>query len=131
MPATKDPLPLENKVALTVYHYPPCSTCRNALAWLAKHKLPVTSIDIVKAPPSKTLLKKLLKLSGLPLQRFFNTSGELYRDMGLKHKLPTMTEDAALTLLSKHGKLIKRPLAFSADQVTVGFKEPEFTVTWR
>ena len=118
------------KKQLTVYWYPKCSTCRDAVAWLKNHKQDPTLIDMVQTPPSKSLLKDLLKRSGFALSKFFNSSGEIYRDMGLKDKLPTMSEDAALTLLSKHGKLIKRPLVFSDSTVTVGFKPDLFSAVW-
>ena len=115
---------------LTVYWYPKCSTCRNAVAWLHKRKQDLTLIDMVQTPPSKSLLKDLLKRSGFALLRFFNTSGKLYREFKLANKLPNMTEDDALALLSQHGKLIKRPLVFSHNKITLGFKAAEFTNIW-
>ena len=120
---------MSNKI-LTVYWYPRCSTCRNAVAWLQKHNVAVTLIDMVQTPPSTALLQKLFKRSGSPITRFFNTSGELYREFQLAKKLPSMTDDQALDLLSRHGKLIKRPLVFSTDLVTIGFKEDIFKRTW-
>ena len=114
-----------SQVKLTVYWYPQCSTCRDAVKWLEKHNVGAgytVLIDMVQTPPSKPLLKKLLKQSGLPMQRFFNTSGELYREFKLSGKLPSLDEEQALDLLSEHGKIIKRPLIFSDTAVTVGFK---------
>jgi len=116
---------------LQFYQYPKCSTCRNAQKWLEKHKNQLQSIDITLTPPSKAELKKVLKLSGKKITDLLNKSGEQYRLLNLKEKIKTMTEDQILDLLSKNGRLIKRPLLISGSHATIGFKEEEFGKTWK
>jgi arsenate reductase len=106
---------------LTVYHYPKCSTCRNALKWLAAQGLDVTAVDIVSSPPSASRLQHLHRQSGLPLAKLFNTSGESYRHGNFKEKLKTMSEADAYRALAADGKLIKRPLVDAGEAVLVGF----------
>ena len=108
---------------ITVYQYPGCSTCKRALRWLAEQQIEVESIDITLAPPSKAKLKQAWKASGLPLKKFFNTSGVSYREGGFGKKLPTMRDDQQLAALAADGKLIKRPLLVDGATVLVGFKE--------
>jgi arsenate reductase len=110
-------------MALTIYQYPKCSTCRKALKWLDANGIEYKSIDIVSAPPSRAALGRALKQSGQGLRALFNTSGESYRAGGYKDKLPSMSEADALRDLSADGKLIKRPLLIGDDQVLVGFDE--------
>ena len=110
-------------MALTVYQYPKCSTCRKALKWLDAHGVAYKSIDIVSAPPSRAALGRALKQSGRELRAFFNTSGESYRAGGYKDKLASLSEADALRDLSGDGKLIKRPLLIGDDLVLVGFDE--------
>jgi arsenate reductase len=110
-------------MALTVYQYPKCSTCRKALQWLDAHEVAYEAVDIVATPPSKSTLARSIKQSGLPLRAFFNTSGESYRLGGFKDKLPSLSQGEAVDALSADGKLIKRPLAISDGQVLVGFDE--------
>jgi arsenate reductase len=110
-------------MALTVYHYASCSTCRKALKWLAENKISYQPVAIVDKPPSKSELGSAIKRSGLPLRSFFNTSGESYRNGGFKDRLPTMSESEAIAALAADGKLIKRPLLIGDDQVLVGFAE--------
>jgi arsenate reductase len=104
-----------------VWQYPKCSTCRKALAWLDAHAIAYDKVDIVAAPPSRDTLRRLWKQSGLPLSRFFNTSGESYRAGNFKERLRTLTDEEALTALSHDGKLIKRPLVEAGAKVLVGF----------
>ncbi len=118
------------RMAVTFYWYPKCGTCRNAKKWLEAKGIEVNEIHIVEQPPQKEELEKMWRKSGLDLKKFFNTSGKLYRELGLKDKLPTMSEDEKLTLLSKEGMLIKRPLTTDGEKVTVGFKEEEFEQIW-
>ena len=106
---------------ITVYQYPKCSTCRNALKWLGAHGVAHRAIDLVASPPSREVLRDLLRRSGLPLARLFNTSGESYRAGNFKDKLPKLTEDEALAALAADGKLIKRPLVDAGATVLVGF----------
>ena len=106
------------------------STCRKALKWLDARGVPYESIDIVEDVPAKSVLKKALKQSGLPLRAFFNTSGESYRKGGFKDKLGTMTEDQALSALEKDGKLIKRPFVVTDSAFLVGFDEAAWKRTF-
>jgi len=117
-------------MSLTFYGYPKCSTCRNAQKWLTGHNIPHEAIDLVQNPPNAEVLRKLVETSGLDIQKFFNTSGEVYRELQLKDKLPAMSYEEKLQLLSSNGKLIKRPVVTSGEQVTVGFKEDEFERVW-
>ena len=107
--------------------YPKCSTCRKAQKWLDDHNEEYTLRDIKEDNPSYDELKEWYKKSGLPLKRFFNTSGQLYREMQLKDRLPDMSEEEQLKLLAADGMLIKRPIVVKGDTVTVGFKEAEWT----
>ena len=113
------------------YHYPKCSTCRKAQKWLDHHKQKLEVVDITLCPPSVQELKKALKLSGRKITDLLNTSGVQYRQLNLKTEIKNMTEDEILQLLSKNGKLIKRPLTLGTNQATVGFKEDEFQKTWK
>ena len=111
---------------MLVYQYPKCGTCRKALKFLDAEGVEHDTKDIVQNPPSKALLKKALKRSGLPVRKFFNTSGQSYRQGGFKEKLETMTDDQALSALAADGKLIKRPLVVEDDFVLVGFREDDW-----
>lgn len=106
--------------------YPPCSTCQKAKKWLDNHGIAYTDRHIKEANPSYEELKNWHTRSGLPLKRFFNTSGLLYKSLLLKEKLPTMTEEEQLQLLATDGMLVKRPLLVLEDKVLVGFKEKEW-----
>ena len=110
-------------MALTVYQYPKCSTCRKALKWLDAHDVRYNAVDIVATPPSKATLARSIKQSGLSLRSFFNTSGESYRNGGFKDMLPGLSQSEAVDALSGDGKLIKRPFDISDGQVLVGFDE--------
>lgn len=107
--------------------YPKCSTCKKAKKWLDEHNVEYTDRHIVNDNPSYEELKKWYEKSGLPLKRFFNTSGMLYREMELKDKLPDMSEEEQLRLLATNGMLVKRPLVVNGDCVLTGFKEAEWT----
>ncbi|MET3292664.1 UNVERIFIED_CONTAM: arsenate reductase [Brevibacillus sp. OAP136] len=115
---------------LRFYGYDKCGTCSKAKKWLEQAGTSYESIPIVDRPPSKDELRDMWKKSGLDLRKFFNTSGQFYKEMNLKDKLPTMTEEEMLELLASNGKLIKRPLATDQQTVTVGFKEDEYAKTW-
>lgn len=114
-------------MALTVYQYPKCSTCRKALKWLDEHGLRYESVNIVERPPARTTLANALKRAGLPLRALFNTSGESYRSGGFKERLPTLSQAEAVAALAEDGKLIKRPLLIHGDQVLVGFDEKKWS----
>ncbi|RNF39452.1 arsenate reductase family protein [Planococcus salinus] len=115
---------------ITYYAYPKCGTCRKAKKWLEENGVAFNEVHIAENPPSKTELKKIHQTSGLELKKFFNTSGMKYRELGLKDKLPEMTDEEKLELLSSDGMLIKRPIAFDGEKVTVGFKEADYENTW-
>lgn len=104
-------------------HYPPCSTCQKAKAWLDAHGAAYTPRHIKEENPTYEELKMWYQRSGLPLKRFFNTSGLLYKSLGLKDKLPTMTEEEQLQLLASDGMLVKRPLLITDTAVIPGFRE--------
>lgn len=109
--------------------YPPCGTCRKAKKWLTENNLEFTDRHIVEDTPSQAELTAFYKKSGLPLKKFFNTSGVVYKELGLKDNLANMSEEEQLKLLSSDGKLIKRPLLITPDTVLVGFKEAEWEST--
>lgn len=114
-------------MALTVYQYPKCSTCRKALAWLSRTGIAHRTVHIVDAPPSKATLKKARALADVPVAKLFNTSGQSYRDGGFKNKLANMSDDEALDALARDGKLIKRPLLIGDDIALVGFREADWS----
>ena len=107
--------------------YPKCSTCQKAKKWLDTHEISYTDRHIVEDNPTYEELKEWYHRSGLPLKRFFNTSGMLYKEMQLKEKLPNMSEDEQLKLLATNGMLVKRPLVVKENLVLTGFKEAEWT----
>ncbi len=109
--------------------YPPCSTCKKAKKWLDDHGVAYEARDIKQDNPTQEELRAWQARSGLPLKRFFNTSGQLYRSLQLKEKLPAMPEAEQLALLAGDGMLVKRPLAVDEDFVLVGFKEAEWEQT--
>lgn len=106
--------------------YPKCTTCQKAKKWLDENGIEYTERHIKEEPPTVEELAKWHKQSGLPLKRFFNTSGLIYKSMGLKDKLPEMGEDEQIALLATDGMLVKRPLIVRKDFVTAGFKEKEW-----
>ena len=106
--------------------YRKCSKCIKALKWLEEHKVVFDERPIVEENPTYEELKEWYEKSGLPLKKFFNTSGLLYKDMGLKDKLPTMSEEEQLRLLATNGMLVKRPLVVGEDFVLTGFREKEW-----
>ena len=116
---------------ITFYAYPKCTTCRKAKKWLEQNEVEFNEINIAENPPSKQELKEIYKSSGVELKKFFNTSGLVYRSLGLKDKLASMPEDEQLELLASDGMLIKRPLAFDGSKTTLGFKEAEYQNAWR
>ena len=106
--------------------YPPCGTCRKAKAWLDGRGISYTDRNIKENNPTYEELKKWHECSGLPLKKFFNTSGMRYRELELKDKLPAMSREEQLRLLSSDGMLVKRPILVTGDTVLVGFKEKDW-----
>ena len=106
--------------------YPKCTTCRKAKAWLEEQNISFTLRDIKEENPTEEELQSWWQRSGLPLRKFFNTSGLQYKALGLKDKLPTMTEEEQLALLAGDGMLIKRPLLVGDDFVLTGFRQAEW-----
>lgn len=115
---------------LNVYHYEKCSTCRNAIKWLrnAGHELEL--IPIVEQPPTADELLDLIAKSGLESKKFFNVSGEVYKELGLKDKLADMDDAERARLLASNGKLIKRPVVTDGERVTLGFKPELYEQSW-
>ena len=107
--------------------YPPCSTCQKAKKWLDANNISYTARHIKEQNPTYEELKHWLETGGLPIKRYFNTSGLLYKSLGLKDKLPTMTEEEQLLLLASDGMLVKRPIiVLENGKVFTGFKEKEW-----
>jgi len=111
---------------MKVYCYFKCTTCKKALKWLDENGVVYELIDIKENHPSREELKKWYDASGLPLKKFFNTSGQIYRGLELSRKLPTMSEAEQLELLAQNGMLVKRPLVIGEGFVLTGFKEAEW-----
>lgn len=111
---------------MLVLVYRKCSTCIKALKWLEDNNIEFTERPIKEENPTYEELKEWYQMSGLPLKKFFNTSGLIYKDLGLKDKLPTMSEEEQLQLLATNGMLVKRPLVVGEDFVLTGFKEKEW-----
>ena len=106
--------------------YPPCTTCQKAKKWLDEKEIAYEDRHIKLENPSYKELKAWYEASGLPLKRFFNTSGLLYKSMELKNKLPAMSEEEQLQLLATDGMLVKRPILITDKGITTGFKEAEW-----
>lgn len=106
--------------------YPKCTTCKKAKKWLDEHGAAYEDRHIKEENPTVEELTEWYHQSGLPLKKFFNTSGMLYREMQLKDKLPTMSEEEQLQLLASDGMLVKRPLLISDDFILTGFREAEW-----
>ncbi len=116
---------------LTFFCYPKCTTCQKARKWLESKNVEFTVRDIKEDNPSAQELRGLYTRSGLPLKRFFNTSGLQYKALGLKDKLPAMSEEDQLELLGTDGMLVKRPILAGEDFVLVGFREEEWSARIR
>lgn len=113
---------------MRIYQYPRCSTCRKALKFLDGRGIAYESIDITGQPPSRAELERMLDFQGGELKRLFNTSGQVYRELGLSAKLPGLSRDEALDLLAANGKLIKRPFLLTDAVGLVGFREADWAV---
>lgn len=106
--------------------YPKCSTCKKAKAWLVENNIKFQDRHIVENNPSESELKAWIEKSSYPIKKFFNTSGNMYKELNLKNKLETMTDEEKIKLLSTNGMLVKRPLIIGEDFVLVGFKSAEW-----
>ena len=115
---------------LTIYEYPKCGTCRSAVKSLKALGRELEQRHIVEATPTVVELKHLLDISGEDLKKFFNTSGDVYREQGLKDKLPMLSEDEKLALLASNGMLIKRPIVTDGETVTIGYKQENYEKVW-
>jgi arsenate reductase len=114
-------------MAMKLYQYPKCSTCRKASKFLAENGVEFASIDITEHPPQKVELKAMLASYDGDIRKLFNTSGVQYRELNMKEKLPTMSENQAIDLLADNGKLIKRPFLLNTDRRgIVGFKQTDW-----
>ena len=118
-------------MSITIYEYPKCSTCRNAKKWLDEHNVEYNAIHIVENPPSKEEIKELYEKSGLELKKFFNTSGKKYRELGLKDKVASASNEELFEILDSDGMLLKRPIVTDGEKVTVGFKDEIFQKEWK
>lgn len=116
---------------LKFIQYPKCTTCKKAQKWLEENNIAYESVHIVEQTPTQEQLTNLYKKSGLPLKKFFNTSGNKYKELGLKDKLTNMSEEEQLALLASDGMLIKRPIVTDGEKMTLGFKEADFIETWK
>ena len=113
-------------MSILFLQYPPCSTCQKAKKWLDERKIRYEDRHIVEKNPTQEELTLWVKKSGLPLKRFFNTSGMKYKELNLKEKLPGMREEEQIALLATDGMLVKRPLIVAEDYVLTGFREKEW-----
>lgn len=118
-------------MGVKMYGYDKCGTCRDTVKWLKAQEIEITeAVPLFETPPTVSELGELLKLSGLGIKKFFNTSGEVYKELNLKDKLPSMTEEEMLDLLASNGRLIKRPIVTDGHKVTLGFKKDVFEDVW-
>lgn len=106
--------------------YPKCSTCKKAAAWLKEREISYESRDIKENNPTADELRAWIAKSGLPTRKFFNTSGQIYRELNLKDKLDAMMDEEMIKLLASNGMLVKRPILIGENTVCVGFKESEW-----
>lgn len=113
---------------MIILHYPACGTCRKAIKWLTENNLPHTTRHIVEQNPTADELREWIPRSSLPITKWFNTSGLIYKERGLKDVVKTASEEELIALLASEGKLVKRPILLTDDhRVLVGFKEPDWS----
>jgi len=117
-------------MAVTLYWYPNCSTCKKAKKSLDEHEITYQLVHLVEETPSEEVLKELIQTSGLEPKKFFNTSGKVYREQNMKEKIKDADLDDMVGYLASNGMLIKRPIVTDGEKVTVGFKEAIFEDTW-
>lgn len=112
------------------YCHPTCTTCKKAQKWLDERSISYEWINLKETSLSKEKWTELLEKTDRPIKQFFNTSGQVYREMNLKERVPNLTIQEAADFLSQNGMLVKRPLAFDQHNLTVGFKEAEYETVW-
>lgn len=117
-------------MALTMYWYPNCGTCKKAKKWFDDRDISYTLVHIVVETPNEAEIKELIEKSELPARKFFNTSGKVYREQNMKDKIKDASLDEMVTYLASNGMLIKRPIVTDGETVTVGFKEETFENIW-
>lgn len=117
-------------MALTMYWYPNCGSCKKARKWFDEHNIDYELVHIVEKTPDRATLLNLIEKSGLPARRFFNTSGKVYREQNMKDKIKDATVEEMVDYLAAEGMLIRRPIVTDGNKVTVGFKEDTFEETW-
>lgn len=122
---------IERRNLVKFIHYPNCSTCKKAKQWLMEHNISFTEQNIKENPPTLEELKHYSTLTDKPLNKFFNTSGLKYKELNLKDKMPTLSDEEKLELLSSDGMLIKRPLLVGDDFILIGFRPQEWEQTLR
>lgn len=115
-----------DQTKLKLYAYNRCSTCRKAMAWLKSNGIPFAETDILENPPGTAQFYEWVFEQGIPVTRFYNSSGEKYRELNMKERIPNMTPDELVALLASHGKLVKRPLLTDGKSVLIGFNEAEW-----
>lgn len=115
---------------LMIYIHPRCGTVKKALKWFQEHEVEYTTLDLTQKSIPQELLATMVKQSRLPVKKFFNTSGQVYKALELSSKIKTMSEEECLNLLASNGLLVKRPVVTDGEKVTVGFSEEMFEQTW-
>ncbi|MBW7474474.1 Spx/MgsR family RNA polymerase-binding regulatory protein [Paenibacillus oenotherae] len=115
---------------LTIYEYPKCGTCRSAAKSLKSKGYELESHNVFETAPSADTLARIIDLSGLDIKKFFNTSGEVYKEMNLKDKLADLSDTEKIALLASNGRLIRRPVVTDGKTVTVGYKEDDYVQVW-
>lgn len=118
-------------MSIQLYWYPRCSTCRNAKKWFDEAGIEYELIDLIKDTPSEADLKSIIKNSDIPIEKFFNSRGKVYRELNLKEKLVDATTEEKMKYLASDGMLIKRPLATDGKHVTLGFNANTYENTWK
>lgn len=111
---------------MTVYYYPACNTCKKAIKWMKDNNVDVTLKHIVEETPSESIIREVYEKSGLKINKLFNTSGKVYRELNMKEQLKTISDAEAIKLLADNGMLIKRPMLLANEFALVGFKEDDW-----
>lgn len=118
-------------MTIQFYGYPKCSTCNKASKWLRDNGVEFQNHHIIETPPTKELLEDIVEKTIIDVNKLFNTSGKKYRELQLKDRLPNMTAEEKIDMLVSDGMLVKRPLVYNGERLTIGFKEEEFEHIWK